>query len=114
MLNFNGSWRFDSPGEIPQGVSNAFSDLIGRIAAQGDRQSILEHFKSYFGDACGTSTTWSSSASWAETDLHSYMQDAAKNAPLFIEAFYEACESLRLGNTQLGLPDLPRNQPRTA
>ena len=53
-------------------------------------------------------TTWSSSASWAETDLHSDMQDAAKNAPLFIEAFYEACESLRLGNTQLGLPDLPR------
>ena len=29
----NGAWRFDSPGEIPLGVSNAFSDLIGRIAA---------------------------------------------------------------------------------
>jgi hypothetical protein len=108
MLNFNGAWRFDSPGEIPQGVSNAFSDLIGRIAAQGDRQEILEHFKSYFGDACGTSTSWSSSASWAETDLYRYMQDAAKNAPLFVEAFYEACENLRTHHPELGLPDLAR------
>jgi hypothetical protein len=108
MLNFNGAWRFDSPGEIPEGVRSAFFDLIGRIAAQGDRQGILEHFKSSFGDASGTSTTWSSSASWAETDLHSYMDDAAKNAPLFIEAFYEACESLRRHNPQLGLPDLTR------
>jgi hypothetical protein len=108
MLNFNGAWRFDSPGEIPQGVSNAFSDLIGRIAAQGDRQEILEHFKSYFGDACGTSTSWSSSASWAETDLYRYMQDAAKNAPLFVEAFYEACENLRTHHPDLGLPDLAR------
>jgi hypothetical protein len=108
MLNFNGAWRFDSPGEIPLGVSNAFSDLIGRIAAQGDRQEILEHFKSYFGDACGTSASWSSSASWAETDLYRYMQDAAKNAPLFVEAFYEACESLRTHHPEFGLPDLAR------
>lgn len=108
MLNFNGSWRFDSPGEIPQGVSNAFSELIGRIAAQGHRQDIVEHFKSYFGDACGTSTSWSSSASWAETDLYRYMQDAAKNAPLFVEAFYEACESLRTHHPELGLHDLAR------
>ena len=78
MLNFHGTWRFDSPGEIPYGVVNAFSDLIGRIAAQGNRQQILEHFKSDFGDACGTSASWSSSASCGETDLHAYMQDAAK------------------------------------
>jgi len=108
MLNFNGAWRFDSPGEIPQGARDAFFDLIGRIAAQGNRQSILEHFKSAFSDACGTSTSWSSSESWAETDLHSYMLDAGKNAPLFIEAFYGACESLRQRNPPLGLPDLAR------
>lgn len=108
MLNFNEAWRFDSPGQIPQGVSNAFSELIGRIAAQGNRQEILEHFKSYFGDACGTSTSWSSSASWAETDLHSYMNDAAKNAPLFIEAFYDACESLRAHHPKLGFPEVTR------
>jgi hypothetical protein len=33
MLNFDGSWRFDSPGEIPQPVIAAVSDLIGRFAA---------------------------------------------------------------------------------
>jgi hypothetical protein len=36
------------------------------------------------------------------------MQDAAKNAPLFVEAFYEACESLRTHHPELGLPDLVR------
>jgi hypothetical protein len=27
--------------------------------------------------------------------MHSYMSDAAANAALFIEAFYDECESLR-------------------
>ena len=40
---------------------------------------------------------WSSSTSWAETDLRSYMFQAAENAPLFLEAFFEACEILRSG-----------------
>ena len=39
MLNFSGAWRFDSPEEAPQGVSNAFSDLIGRSPLQIARQS---------------------------------------------------------------------------
>jgi hypothetical protein len=47
MLKFTGAWRFDPPGIISTGVVNEFSDLIGRIATQGDRQDILEHFKAY-------------------------------------------------------------------
>jgi hypothetical protein len=95
MLTFNGSWRFDNPGSIPAGVARDFSDLIGRIATQGDQQTILEHFKAFFAPAAGTTSSWSSSASWAETDLQRYMDEASENAPLFIEAFYDACESLR-------------------
>ena len=95
MLKFNGTWRFDSPGEIPYGVVNQFSAFIGRIAAQADRQTILEHFKDYFAGASGSTSSWSSSVSWAETDLDGYMRQAAVNAPLFIEAFYDACEALR-------------------
>src|SRR6185503_9778420 len=77
MLKFNGAWRFDSPGHIASGVSAEFSRLIGKVASQGDsRQSILEHFKSYFASAAGTTSSWSSSASWAESDLDSYMSDA--------------------------------------
>jgi hypothetical protein len=106
MLKFNDAWRFDSPGPIPPGVVQSFSDLMGKIVSQGDRHRLLEHFKGYFAAAAGFTSTWSSSASWAETDLDSYMDHAAKNAPLFIEAFYDAYEALHPSG--IGLPDLNR------
>jgi hypothetical protein len=108
MLKFDGAWRFDSPGRIPGGVIRGFSDLIGKIASQGDRQDILEHFKSYFAGAAGTTSSWSSSESWAESDLDSHMRDAAANAPMFIEAFYDGCEALRKRHPDFGIPDLGR------
>jgi hypothetical protein len=108
MLNFNGSWRFDSPGEVPQQVITVFSDLIGRVASQGPRQSILEHFKSYFAGAGGSTSSWSSSESWAESDLYAYMRHSAENAPLFIEAFYDGCESLRATHPEYAIPDVNR------
>lgn len=106
MLKFNGAWRFDSPGRIADGVSTEFFKLIGKIASQGSRQSILEHFKSYFASAAGTTSSWSSSESWAETDLDSYMSDAAANAPMFIEAFYDACQSLHHAHSDYAVPDV--------
>jgi hypothetical protein len=106
MLEFNEAWRFDSPGSIPSGVVEGFSNLIGKIASQGDRHQLLEHFKSYFAAAAGFASNWSSSASWAETDLDRYMHHTAENAPLFIEAFYDACESLRPSG--IALPNLNR------
>jgi hypothetical protein len=95
MLNFDGKWRFETPGAIPNGVVNEFSNLIGKVAAQGDRRELLEHFKTYFANAAGLTSNWSSNVSWAETDLDNYMRQATENAPLFIEAFYDACEALR-------------------
>jgi hypothetical protein len=62
-----------------------------KVTTQGDRQEGLEHFKGHFCSAAGASHSWSSSASWAETDLWTYAREAAANAPLFIEAFYDAC-----------------------
>ncbi len=106
MLKFKAEWRFDSPGTIPNEVVAGFWDLVSRIATQGDRQSILEHFKSCFGRAAGTTTTASSSESWAETDLDSYMRQAAENAPLFIEAFYDACQELPRLNPDFAGPSL--------
>lgn len=81
-------WRFRSPGPIPDGVVNDFIDLIKTIAEQGPFQDILEGFKSRF--AIGVSYQ-SSDASWAETDLHRDMQQAAANAPRFIAAFLDGC-----------------------
>jgi hypothetical protein len=106
MLKFNNSWRLTTPGPIPQEVVNEFSRLIGKIAAQGPRQSILEHFKRFFAGAAGTTSSWSSSESWAESDLDSHMNEAAANAPLFIEAFYDACVALSRAHPEYGLPDL--------
>jgi hypothetical protein len=108
MLNFDGSFRFDSPGAIPDEVSNAFFELIGRIATPDNRKTILEHFKDYFASAAGTSSSYSSSTSWAESDLLGYMSHAAANAPLFIEAFYDGCQSLANGTPPIAVPDLNR------
>jgi len=107
MLKLNSAWRFDSPGPIADGVSAEFSKLIGKVASQGDsRQLILEHYKRYFAGAAGTTSSWSSSTGWAETDLEGYMSDAAANGPLFIEAFYDACESLGRTHSELAVPNV--------
>jgi hypothetical protein len=108
MLKFDKQWRFDSPGDIPGGVISAFQDFIGVIGNQGSRRDTLEHFKSYFAGAAGISSSWSSTESWAESDLYDYMQRAAANAPLFIEAFYDGCESLRKAEPDYAIPDVPR------
>ena len=104
-LRFNGAWRFHPPpdgafrnGSIPSAALADCLEVIGRVATQGDTQEVLEHFKGYFCAAAGTTHVRSSSASWAETDLRSYMEQAASNAPLFIEAMVEACTRVsRLG-----------------
>jgi hypothetical protein len=108
MLKFNGAWRFDSPGNIPNEVSAEFLGFIGKIASQGDRQDVLEHFKTYFANAAGKASVRSSTESWAETDLGCDMTDAGVNAPLFIEAFYDACEALHRTHPDYAVPDVSK------
>ncbi|MBA8909913.1 hypothetical protein [Aminobacter ciceronei] len=106
-MNFNGQWRFDSPGKIPDGVNREFNTLVGKIASQGNsRQAILEHFKRYFAGVIGATSSTSSSESWAESDLDRYMSHAADNAPLFIEAFFDGCEGL--AHSGFVVPDVGR------
>lgn len=106
MLKFDSSWRYGSPGRLPSAAVGDFRAVIGRIATQADRQTVLEHFKRYFAEAGGVSSSWSSSASWAETDLEDYMQRAAENAPLFIEAMYDACLNLQTACSDMACPDV--------
>lgn len=90
--------RFERRGggeAIPQEVVSEFEGLIGKVAAQGDRRALLEHFKGYFCGAIGAAHYWSSDEGWAYTDLLNYMAEAAKTPELFVEAFYDACEALR-------------------
>jgi len=101
MLQFDGAWRFSPPPNgryhnttIPPEARGQFSRLIDRVATQGNRWDILEHFKRAFSRAAGQAYVQSSSESWAESDLSSAMFAAAENAPMFIEAFFDACETL--------------------
>ena len=76
------------------------------VAGQDNKWGILERFKRHFADAAGIPCSSSSSASWAQTDLERYMGFAADNAPLFITAFYSACQELDAQS--LAVPDLQR------
>ena len=107
MLNLDKAWRFESPGELHPGSLNAVDDLVGKICSQGDdRKRMLEHFKWYFARAASSTSSPSSDESWAQTDLDSYMRHAAKNAPLFIEAFYDACADLQTSNPAIAVPEI--------
>lgn len=101
MLQFDGGWRFSPPPDgryhnttVPQAALGEFNRLIERVATQGNRWDILEHFKRAFSRAAGQAYVRSSSESWAETDLSSAISETAENAPMFLEALFDACETL--------------------
>lgn len=112
-LKFKGAWRFNPPADgrfVNRAISDSAVeeciDLIMKVATQGDRQEVLEHFKSRFCTASGAAHSWSSNASWAEADLRTYAYEAARNAPLFIEAFYDACQSFGENDPDMWTPDV--------
>ena len=108
MLEFDGEWRYDSPGAVAPEVESTFRQLIERVCGQGQRHEILEHFKSYFALAEGVAHYRSSDEGWASTDLDRVMSGAAANAPLFIEAFYDACEDLQARYQEMVMPGVAR------
>lgn len=105
MLEFDPKWRFEGPGPISVETVHAIRRLIDKIATQGNRWWIIEHFKSFFASAHGETSVRSTSESWADTDLDRDMQYAAENAPLFLEAFYDAVVALR-NREGMAIPDL--------
>jgi hypothetical protein len=108
MLQFEGRWRYDSPGSIEPAVVEGFRDLINRISGQSQRKAILEHFKARFSAAASVEYWPSTNERFASEDLDIEMARAAANAPVFIEAFWGACEELRARNPAIVLPDASR------
>lgn len=111
-LRFKGAWRFNPPHDgrwrnqtIPLEAFNDFHRLIARTATQGPRQEILEHFKGFFCTVVGHAHVWSSDEGWADTDLSRYMREATENAPLFLEAFYDACNKISQVNEHYAAPN---------
>lgn len=101
-MKMESSWRFDTPGPMSPEAVRAFALLIDKVVKQGNRWTLLEHFKSYFGGSAK-----SSSESWAEADLQRLLGQTADNAPLFIEALYEACNALS-SDDSITVPDVAR------
>jgi hypothetical protein len=106
-LRYPGVWRFAPPADghfvnasIPEAAVSEFSDVIDKIRTEKSRWSMLEYFKSSFG-----AHSHSSNESWAYSDLIRAMDDAAKNAPLFIENFYDGCEAIRQESEEWFVPD---------
>jgi hypothetical protein len=114
-LKFNGRWRFEPPNDteyvlhrIPPGAVDEFVELVRRLAPQGDRWGTLELFKRHFVESTGA-THWRSSAlHFAEHDLLRDAQAAAGNAPLFIEAFFDACRAFEGNDEDRYAPDAER------
>ncbi|WP_186071738.1 hypothetical protein [Burkholderia gladioli] len=105
MLQFDRALRWASPGEMPGNiVEDLFTEIVMRIVAQGDAQNILELFKRRFAQASGRTTSRSSSVSWAESDLRSYMDHASNNAPLFVEALHDGMADVERLHPHVGLP----------
>ena len=111
-LNFPGKWRFEAPksedeqaNQIPAAAVQDFLGLVRKTASQGDLQDFLELFKGFFCTANGKTHWVSSNVSWAESDLESEMFTAAINPPLFLEAFYDACNVIRQRPGDLFAPD---------
>jgi len=111
-LEFPAVWRFRPPKDdrwntetIPDSALESFRELIGRITTQGDVQLVLEVFKGHFCRVNGELHVWSSNQSWAHSDLVTKMREAASNAPLFLEAFNDACEELTREGTDRVAPD---------
>jgi hypothetical protein len=109
MLKLKPEWEYESPGPIPPGVSAAFLQIINRISSKApSAKNLFEFFKTYFASAAGETSSSSSDTSWAASDLERHMDSAARNAPLFIDAFCTACEKLRAKNPDLPIPDINR------
>lgn len=96
------AWRYGSPGAIPPAAVNAFNSLVHSIASQSESSwSIFEMFKAKFNGG----QSWSSSESWAISDLHGAMMSAGSNAPVFISAFWDGCAQIQTAHPEIGLPD---------
>jgi len=113
MLQFPPRWRFEAPkygdprrNTVPAQAVAEFMRLAKVTAAQGPEKAILEQYKRRFLSAIGQPYSPSSNTSWAETDLESAMDQAAQNPPVFVEAFYDAGESLRAWSEPRSTPDV--------
>jgi len=96
-INLPRTLRFASKGSTVALDVDAVTDLLAlgrKIKSPMGYKSVLEAFKQHFARSMGEGCSYSSSVSWAETDLWEIALQASKDGPAFIVAFCDACEEL--------------------
>lgn len=94
--------QMESELRFPMGSTTPLSDrsvddfisLIRRVSGAMGQQGVIEVFKQHFCKVSGDYYARSSSLDWAESDMSCQAHNAAKDAPNFIVAVYEALEEL--------------------
>jgi hypothetical protein len=102
MLEMPADWRFGNPGALSFDAMNGFHTLVLKVTGQGSSWDILEVFKTRFTGSSSRSTN----ASWAGTDLFEAMNIARLNAPTFIDAFWAGLEDVATKYPSHGIPNL--------
>jgi hypothetical protein len=106
MLKYPNRWRISPPADgewinetIPSEARESFLGWINRVAQHrvefASEKHTIEKYKEAFSAALGVEHYSSSNLSWARTDLRSLMDDAVDNPPLFLEAFWDGCQTLK-------------------
>lgn len=83
-------WRFKAPSAMPDRAVDAFLAMIDAIGEQDDPKGVYELFKDCFR---GGPTPSSTSTHYARYDLEQLMKEGAANAPRFIAAFLQGCDT---------------------
>lgn len=76
-------------------VVNDFLSLMKRVSSPIGKQQLLEVYKQHLCKVSGDYYAKSSSLDWAESDMTTQAHNAAKDAPNFIAAVYDAFEELQ-------------------
>ncbi|WP_417686822.1 abortive infection family protein [Pseudidiomarina gelatinasegens] len=98
-LQMKSELRFPMGSTTPLGDRSVddFIALIRKVSGPMSQRSIMEIFKRHFCNVSGDYYARSSSLDWADSDMSNQAQNAAKDAPNFIAAVYEALEELGRG-----------------
>ena len=84
-----------STDSLNDNIVDDFISLIRKVSGSIGNQQIVEIFKLHFCKVSNDHYSRSSSLEWAESDMVSQAYNAAKDAPNFIAAVYEALEELK-------------------
>ena len=95
-LQMSSELRFPMGATEPlnDNIVDSFISLIRKVTSPMGHKQIVEVFKQHFCKVSNDYYARSSSLAWAESDMITQAYDAAKDAPNFIAAIYEALEEL--------------------